>query len=225
MFYIHCFQSQQTTADKSRHSSSASAQIKAEPTEEPAPKRRKITDDTTPAPPKTPQPGPPSLLTGTRKALYEQDEDLRDVYNQVVSTGIITDEEFWASRQALIKETERKMRGHADGDVRQRRGISSELATDLQPVKQEGGSVHFRLTPAIIHQIFVDHPAVHRAYKEYVPQKMGEKEFWTKYLQSQYFKKQQQKDESNKSVRCSVFSVFLCFLPHFTPYLSFLFGA
>lgn len=149
------------------------------------------------------QPAAPAL-SGTRKLLYEQDADLREVYNQVVLTKIISDEEFWASRQALIKETERKLKGHADGDARQRRGISSELANEIQPVKQEGGSVHFRLTPAVIHQIFVEHPAVHRAFKEYVPQKMSEKEFWTKFLQSQYFKKQQQAN-TDKNVRTTSF--------------------
>lgn len=111
-------------------------------------------------------------------------------------SGVISDEEFWASRQALIKEAEKTLRG---GESRQRRGISSELATELQPVKQEGASVHFRLTPAIIHQIFVDQPAVHRAHKEYVPQKMSEKEFWTKYLQSQYFKKGQEAKTGNSA--------------------------
>jgi hypothetical protein len=51
------------------------------------------------------------------------------------------------------------------------------------------------LTPSTIHQIFVEYPNVQRAYKEYVPAKMSEKEFWTKFLQSQYFKGDKQAPE------------------------------
>ncbi|XP_073000617.1 general transcription and DNA repair factor IIH subunit TFB1-1-like isoform X2 [Typha latifolia] len=46
--------------------------------------------------------------------------------------------------------------------------------------------VTFSLTPEIIHQIFAEKPAVHRAFLNLVPTKMTEKDFWTKYCRAEY---------------------------------------
>jgi transcription initiation factor TFIIH subunit 1 len=81
--------------------------------------------------------------------------------------------------------------------------LSSEGSTNIfassivQPVKETDDVLHFKLTAATIHQIFVDHPAVRVAYKRLVPEKMSEQEFWTKYLQSQYYKLRQQSSATN----------------------------
>ncbi|KAH9804450.1 General transcription and DNA repair factor IIH subunit TFB1-1 [Citrus sinensis] len=46
--------------------------------------------------------------------------------------------------------------------------------------------VTFSLTPEIILQIFAEKPAVHRAFLNFVPNKMTEMEFWTKYCRAEY---------------------------------------
>jgi len=38
-------------------------------------------------------------VTGVKRLLLDQDVDLMLLYQQVVGTGVVTDEEFWASRQ------------------------------------------------------------------------------------------------------------------------------
>ena len=37
------------------------------------------------------------------------------------------------------------------------------------------------ITPQFIQQVFAEKPHVHRAFVENVPQKMDEKEFWTRF--------------------------------------------
>lgn len=46
--------------------------------------------------------------------------------------------------------------------------------------------VTFNLTPEIILQIFAEKPAVHRAFLSYVPNKISERDFWTKYFRAEY---------------------------------------
>jgi transcription initiation factor TFIIH subunit 1 len=69
----------------------------------------------------------------------------------------------------------------------QRRGPSSALLSDIKPSSSEGTDLKYTLNAEIIHAIFIQYPAVHRAYKDNVPDKISEKEFWTKYFSSQYF--------------------------------------
>jgi transcription initiation factor TFIIH subunit 1 len=69
----------------------------------------------------------------------------------------------------------------------QRRGPSSALLSDIKPSSSEGTDLKYTLNAEIIHSIFIQYPAVHRAYQDNVPDKISEKEFWTKYFSSQYF--------------------------------------
>ncbi|KAI3977319.1 hypothetical protein MKX01_000232, partial [Papaver californicum] len=46
--------------------------------------------------------------------------------------------------------------------------------------------VTFSLTPEIIQQIFTEKPAVHQAFLKFVPSKMTEKDFWTKYCRAEF---------------------------------------
>lgn len=43
------------------------------------------------------------------------------------------------------------------------------------------------MTADIIESIFKTYPAVRKKHLEYVPHKMPESEFWTKFFQSHYF--------------------------------------
>ncbi|KAF7145356.1 hypothetical protein RHSIM_Rhsim04G0009500 [Rhododendron simsii] len=115
-----------------------------------------------------------------RIKLLQEDSELQKLHKQFVLGGVLTEAEFWATRKKLL-----------DGDTsrvtRQRAGFKSALLSDVKP-SADGRSnrVTFNLTPEIIHQIFAEKPAVHRAYLKFVPNKMTEKDFWTKYCRAEY---------------------------------------
>ncbi|KAJ7277597.1 hypothetical protein O6H91_Y388700 [Diphasiastrum complanatum] len=61
------------------------------------------------------------------------------------------------------------------------------MLADVRPLTDgRTNKVTFNLTPEIIHQIFAEKPAVHRAFLMHVPSKMSEKDFWTKYCRAEY---------------------------------------
>ncbi len=59
----------------------------------------------------------------------------------------------------------------------------------VRPVAETEHAVHYKLTPALIHRIFVKYPAVQKAYEAYVPHKMSEHNFWRKYFKSKHASK------------------------------------
>ncbi|GER45942.1 transcription factor-related family protein [Striga asiatica] len=56
----------------------------------------------------------------------------------------------------------------------------------FENIGMQSNRVTFNLTPEIIHQIFAEKPAVRQAFLSFVPHKMTEKEFWTKYSRAEY---------------------------------------
>ncbi|KAL6046693.1 General transcription factor IIH subunit putative, variant 2 [Balamuthia mandrillaris] len=131
-----------------------------------------------------------------RAALLAGNDTLRALHDELVISGIISEEEFWSSRKQML-ETE------AQSVAKQQRGMSSELLADVKPALETCNAVHYRLTPTVIRQIFVEYPAVKKAYEEWVPDKLSETEFWTKYFQSQYFHKSRGGGSSSASASSS----------------------
>ncbi|XP_071717427.1 general transcription and DNA repair factor IIH subunit TFB1-1-like [Rutidosis leptorrhynchoides] len=61
------------------------------------------------------------------------------------------------------------------------------MTSNIKPASDgQSNRVTFSLTPEMIHQIFAEKPAVRQAYLSFVPRKMKEKEFWTKYWKAQF---------------------------------------
>ena len=81
----------------------------------------------------------------------------------------------------------------------QRIGMSSAMLTDLKPASETNRLV-YRLTPQVIHQIFVEYPSVLQVYEEHVPHKISEKEFWERYFQSNYFHRTREQNTSSKQL-------------------------
>ncbi|EFJ15272.1 hypothetical protein SELMODRAFT_422967 [Selaginella moellendorffii] len=68
-----------------------------------------------------------------------------------------------------------------------RTGMASTMLADIRPMADgRTNTVTFNITPEIIHQIFAEKPAVHRAFLNFVPSKMTEIAFWTKYCRNDY---------------------------------------
>ncbi|ORY05645.1 hypothetical protein K493DRAFT_310897 [Basidiobolus meristosporus CBS 931.73] len=70
--------------------------------------------------------------------------------------------------------------------MNQKRGQSSAWV-NLKPTQQEGTDLQYTLTPEIIHGIFLQYPAVKRAYDDTVPDQLSEEDFWRRYFASKLF--------------------------------------
>lgn len=115
-----------------------------------------------------------------RQQLLQSDSHLRRLHHELVISGILKEEDFWATRKELLE-------GEASTKKRQRTGIASAMLADVRPVTDgRTNTVTFNLTPEIIAQIFAEKPAVLRAFLHCVPAKMKEKDFWTKYCRAEY---------------------------------------
>ncbi|KAK9729663.1 RNA polymerase II transcription factor B subunit 1 [Basidiobolus ranarum] len=113
-----------------------------------------------------------------RQNLLSRNEELGKLHQQLVVSGHISQEEFWETRQHLLENQTAKMN--------QKRGQSSAWV-NLKPTQQEGTDLQYTLTPEIIHGIFLQYPAVKRAYDDNVPDKLSEEAFWRRYFASKLF--------------------------------------
>ncbi|OWM83387.1 general transcription and DNA repair factor IIH subunit TFB1-1-like [Punica granatum] len=115
-----------------------------------------------------------------RIKLLREDSELQKLHKQLVIGGVLTEAEFWATRKKLLERESSKKQ-------KQRMGFKSAMISDIKPATDgRTNKVTFSLTPEIILQIFAEKPAVHQAFLSFVPSKMTEKDFWTKYFKAEY---------------------------------------
>ena len=129
------------------------------------------------------------------------DPALRSLYNELVKTGVISEEEFWHNRQSDLDKYKAATSSTVTGNPSNHCFVVSllcsffahtvvsfavQIIADVKPALVRPGEVHYRLTAATIRQIFAENPAVKRAYDDNVPHKKTEEEFWKAYLQSKY---------------------------------------
>ncbi|KAF2077721.1 hypothetical protein CYY_000968 [Polysphondylium violaceum] len=115
-----------------------------------------------------------------RVTLLASNKDLKHLFDSLVGRGVISESDFWESRKVLLKNDTVK-------SEKQSTGMPSNILSDVRPTSEDGNQVKYRLTPTIIHQIFIQYPSVEKAYKANVPHKISEQDFWKKYVQSKYF--------------------------------------
>ncbi|KAK4363933.1 hypothetical protein RND71_015291 [Anisodus tanguticus] len=137
---------------------------------------------------------------GRRIKLLQENSELQKLHRQLVIGGILSEAEFWAARkvsswrlltviitafylanglQKLLEQSENKK-------PKQRVALKNDMWS-VKPLSDgQTNRVTFNLTPEVIHQIFAEKPAVRQAYLNFVPGKMSEKEFWTKYSRAEY---------------------------------------
>ncbi|KAM7504349.1 hypothetical protein LguiB_003253 [Lonicera macranthoides] len=115
-----------------------------------------------------------------RIKLLQEDSELQKLHKQFVIGGVLSEAEFWATRKKLLDVT-------ANRKSKQRVGLKSDMIFNVKPSSDgQSNRVTFNLTPEIIHQIFAEKPAVRQAYLRFVPKKMTERDFWTKYWRAEY---------------------------------------
>ncbi|KAE8811685.1 putative RNA polymerase II transcription factor B subunit 1-1 [Hordeum vulgare] len=115
-----------------------------------------------------------------RMKLLREDSELQKLHKKFVLGNILQESEFWATRKNLLDDETNK-------SSKQKPGFKSAMLADVRPSADgQTNKVTFSLTTEIIHQIFAEKPAVHRAFLDYVPKKLSEKDFWTKYCRAEY---------------------------------------
>nr|XP_043607978.1 general transcription and DNA repair factor IIH subunit TFB1-1 [Erigeron canadensis] len=115
-----------------------------------------------------------------RIKLLQDDTELQKLHKQFVIGGVLSETEFWATRKKLLDVNPGRK-------AKQRLGLKSDMTFNTKPSSDgQSNRVTFSLTPEMIHQIFAEKPAVRQAYLNFVPHKLNEKEFWTKYWKAQY---------------------------------------
>ncbi|RCV30013.1 hypothetical protein SETIT_6G060100v2 [Setaria italica] len=109
-----------------------------------------------------------------RMKLLQENRELQKLHRKFVLGKILQESEFWATRKEANKAS------------KQRPGFKSAML-DLRPSADgQTNRVTFSVNKEIIHQIFVEKPAVHRAFLDFVPEKMSEDHFWSKYREAEY---------------------------------------
>lgn len=105
------------------------------------------------------------------------------------SLAAVDEDEFWSARVDLFTDAVLKK------GATQKTGISNVLDADIKGARsgagnsQRGGDVvTATLSNEKMHRIFAERPAVRAAFLENVPKNMTEREFWTRFLRSEYFK-------------------------------------
>ncbi|KAI3908153.1 hypothetical protein MKW98_029454 [Papaver atlanticum] len=112
------------------------------------------------------------------KVLAENTE-LQKLHKQFVIDGVLSESEFWATRK----------KSAVDGSkmCKQKLGLKSAMLANVRHLTDgRTNKVTFRLTPEIFQQIFTEKPSVHQAFLKFVPSKMTETDFWTKYGRAEF---------------------------------------
>ncbi|KAJ8424227.1 hypothetical protein Cgig2_029715 [Carnegiea gigantea] len=106
--------------------------------------------------------------------------ELAKLCKQFIIGGILTEAEFWATRKKLLD-------GDNNRSLKQRMGLKSAMTSVIKPVADgQTDKVTYNVTPEIVHQVLAERPAVGHAFLKHVPNKMSEKDFWTKYFKAEY---------------------------------------
>jgi hypothetical protein len=130
-------------------------------------------------------------LAKRRQQLLAADSRLAQSYREwVVQEKILSEEEFWVDKQALLTEMEGSIQAHL-------RGTPNRLLTQVQPqegVDEDGNAtIKYALTLQNIQAIFKQYPQVHAAYMAKVPEELTELEFWNRYYDSEFYARDQGK--------------------------------
>ncbi|WMV48727.1 hypothetical protein MTR67_042112 [Solanum verrucosum] len=153
---------------------------------------------------------------GRRIKLLQENSELQKLHRQLVIGGILSEAEFWAARKKLLEQSENKkpkqrvalkndmwsVKPLSDGQTnRVTFNLTPEVIHQVQfsaETKTLGDSsicpnlgeqsylVGDGRYPVELVEIFAEKPAVRQAYLKFVPGKMSEKEFWTKYSRAEY---------------------------------------
>jgi hypothetical protein len=127
-----------------------------------------------------------------RTKVLAADPKLAQRYTELVKGGVITEQEFWTQKECRTRINAERWKG-------QKTGESNALMADLRSSSSSSQMISYSLNAKQIHSIFVQYPAVHRAFQDKVPNELTEKEFWLKYVQSRFFHRDRGRQDAGAS--------------------------
>lgn len=130
--------------------------------------------------------------------------ELYQLYKDLVMSKVLSAEEFWKQIAPVrfpslgdILKTGREPADDADNNnflsravkknIQQNIGISPAFLADIKPQHDGCNGIKYNITTDIIEAIFRTYPAVRRKHFDYVPHRLSDSEFWTRFFQSHYF--------------------------------------
>ncbi|XP_067013275.1 general transcription factor IIH subunit 1 [Anabrus simplex] len=122
-----------------------------------------------------------------KNRLLSENPVLLQLYKDLVIPEVISSEEFWKQQgeKYSLKQSSKQ-------DI----GVSGAFLTGIKPQTDGCNGLRYNLTADIIQCIFKTYPAVRKKHLEYVPNKLSEAQFWTKFFQSHYFHRDRIHSES-----------------------------
>lgn len=118
-----------------------------------------------------------------KQSILTANPNLLQMYKDLVITKVLTSEEFWS--------THAKQYTQQQNAQKQDIGVPAAFLADIKPEPNGANGLKYNLTADIIECVFKTYPAVKKKHSEYVPAKMSESEFWTKFFQSHYVHRDQ----------------------------------
>ncbi|XP_013414327.1 general transcription factor IIH subunit 1 [Lingula anatina] len=117
-----------------------------------------------------------------KNRMLQEDPELFQLYKDLVVSGVISADEFWASKQGQNQQV-----SNTSAKVNQDVGVSPAFLADIKPQADGCNGLRYNLTADIVESIFRTYPAVKMKHAENVPDKISENDFWTRFFQSHYF--------------------------------------
>jgi len=124
-----------------------------------------------------------------RRQLLETNPDLKELFDATVGQGIISEAEFWDARRKKLSSIASHL------GLTQKTGLKSEMDADdigaRDGASVERDKIRATLTSEKMHRIFAERPGVRKAFIDNCVKhkKLTEREFWHRFLKSEYMKK------------------------------------
>ncbi|XP_074595365.1 transcription factor B1 [Brevipalpus obovatus] len=169
-----------------------------------------------------------------KQNILQKDPDLFNLYKDLVTSGVLTSDEFWtqlapircpqlikilnlpppplSDNPSLATATSSVINSSSSSaststSSGQSVGIPGAFLADIEPkVDGDKGGIKYNITTEVLEAIFRTYPAVKRKHLEYVPHKLSESEFWLRFFQSHYFHRDRLLTGASSSIKGDLFA-------------------
>lgn len=118
-----------------------------------------------------------------KKKILMNNPQVYQLYNDLVVAGVVSAEDFWKN-YVDFDEFNNESKS-------QTVGIAQGFMSHIAPKSDGANGLVYHISFDDIQSIFKTYPAVKQKYTQHVPHKMSEKDFWAKFFQSYYFRRDQ----------------------------------